>query len=64
MEAAQLDALRTLIWQNTKDGAKGRNKPKSVLDGMMPEKKMEKDDIVFCKSGTDFDKYRNSLLGR
>lgn len=25
------DALKILIWQNTKDGAKGVNKPKSIL---------------------------------
>lgn len=64
MEAAQLDALRILIWQNTKDGAKGRNKPKSVLEGMMPEAKKEKDDIITYKSGAEFEAYRNSLLGR
>lgn len=25
------DALKILVWQNTKDGAKGVNKPKSIL---------------------------------
>ena len=30
--AAMVDRLSTLVWFKTKDGAKGRNRPKSVLE--------------------------------
>ena len=30
--AGIIDKLNILIWQNTEDGRKGRNKPKSILD--------------------------------
>lgn len=33
--AAAVDALTILIWQNTKDGMKGTNKPKSILSVLL-----------------------------
>lgn len=33
--AAIADRLTILAWQNTEDGHKGRNKPKSILDDLM-----------------------------
>lgn len=29
------DALHVLIWQNTKDGVKGRNRPKSIMQTIL-----------------------------
>ncbi len=37
MVAAAVDRLSLLVWQNTKDGADGRNKPKSILDLLLDE---------------------------
>ena len=42
--AAMVDALNILIWQQTKDGANGKNKPKSILNVLLnasDEKKVE-----------------------
>lgn len=33
--AHAVDRLSILIWQNTKDGAKGRNKPYSIAEAML-----------------------------
>lgn len=33
------DGIQLLLWQNTKDGSKGRNKPKSILNDFIKEKK-------------------------
>lgn len=32
--AAAVDRLSTLVWFQTKDGAKGRNRPKSIVETM------------------------------
>lgn len=37
--AAAVDRLEILIWQNTKDGTKGTNQPKSILAILMDDKK-------------------------
>lgn len=39
--AAAVDRLSTLIWFQTKDGLKGRNRPKSILESMTREEKQE-----------------------
>ena len=41
--AMAVDALHILAWQNTKDGSKGRNRPKSILQTILGggEKKQE-----------------------
>ena len=40
--AMAIDALHVLIWQNTKDGAKNRNRPESLFKKFTePEKKEE-----------------------
>ena len=38
LRAAILDRLSNLIWMRTKDGAKGRNRPQSVLNALTEEK--------------------------
>lgn len=35
MQARIVDALEILIWQNTKDGQKNRNRPKSLVDAIV-----------------------------
>lgn len=39
--AAALDRLSMLVWAKTKDGAKGRKRPESVLEKMLNGKKDE-----------------------
>ena len=57
------DALSLILWSKTKDGVKGINQPKSILEIITGQKTKEKSDIVF-NSGEDFEKYRNELLNR
>ena len=45
------DRLGLLLWQNSKDGSKNRNRPKSILEGLLDDKK---DEVVVFNSGTDF----------
>lgn len=35
LRAIIADELKLLVWQNTKDGAKGRNRPESILAALL-----------------------------
>ena len=51
--AAILDQLNTLVWFQTDDGQKHRNRPESVLQALTAPEKTE-NDIVAFESGEDF----------
>lgn len=59
LSAAAVDALKYLVWSKTKDAAKGRNKPVSVLEKLMRE---EHNDIVAFSSGAAFEAARERIL--
>lgn len=42
--ATMIDNLQTLVWQNTKAGHKGQNRPKSLLDTLLHKNDKEKSD--------------------
>lgn len=50
-----VDRLGILAWQNTKDGRKNRNKPKSIATLLMGEKK--KDELETFKDGASFEEW-------
>ena len=54
------DRLSIGIWFKTKDGQKGKNKPKLVLD-TLSQKPQEKKELVF-NSGEEFEKARQTLI--
>lgn len=56
------DRLSVLIWQNTEDGQKGRNFPKSIYERLLNPQKEESNNMAFA-SGADFDEYRKTLIG-
>lgn len=58
--AGLVDRLSILIWQNTKDGQKGSNKPTSLVETLTTEPK-EREEVAF-ESGEDFEKTWNELL--
>lgn len=59
--AAIADAVRVLCWQKTKDGAKGRNRPKSISEALArPEKPKE---LQHFGSGSDFERAAALLRG-
>lgn len=54
------DALKILVWQNTEDGRRNRNQPKSILDHLQNrEKKTESQGF---ESAAEFEAWRNSML--
>lgn len=54
------DKLSYLLWSKTKDGAKGRNKPKSILE-MLTEPKKQSNQLAF-HSGEEFEQMRANIL--
>lgn len=55
------DRLSVLVWSNTKDGQKGKNRPKFILDSLSKKTPVEKNEIVF-NSSEDFEETRRRLL--
>lgn len=58
--AGLVDRLSILIWQNTKDGQKGSNKPTSLVETLTTEPK-EREEVAF-ETGEDFERTWNELL--
>ena len=58
MLAAMVDALRILVWQNTKNGAEGTNMPDSVLSALFDQQR----ERAGFDSAADFESWRQSLL--
>ena len=59
--AGILDRLSLLLWAQTVDGQKGKNKPSAVFDTLVAKKSKENDVTVFS-SGEDYEKARNQIL--
>ena len=59
--AAMVDRLSTMVWMQSKDGAKGVNRPASILSEIYGESKNK--EITTFASGDDFDTAWNSLRG-
>lgn len=59
MMARILDALNLLIWSFSKDGEKGRNRPKSVADLCFIERKKEKTAGMTIE---EFERMREKIL--
>lgn len=55
------DAVRILIWQNTRDGAKGRNKPKSILDQLAA--RGQAGETASFATAEEFEAWRSAMLG-
>lgn len=60
--ASMVDRLSILVWKDTKDGQKGRNKPKSILETMLRGNNNEGKYKTF-NSIEDFEKARASIIG-
>lgn len=57
------DSLKTLVWFQTEDGQKGRNRPESLVEMLSgKEKQKKRDDIVGFDSGEEFMKARARLI--
>ena len=63
LNAAIADRAGMLVWMQSKDGAKNRNRPASILDKILnPEKK--KEDVTTFATGQDFEDAWNRLSGK
>ena len=58
--ASAVDRLALLVWMNTKDGAKGINKPNAVLDQLIA--KTSDSDIESFDSPEKFERRRKEIL--
>lgn len=58
--AAAVDQLSMLVWMRSKDGAKNRNRPKSILSAVLDE---EKDEVETFDSPEAFLAARAKALG-
>ena len=54
------DRLGTLVWFNSEDGAKRRNRPKSILASLAGEKEEE---VQVFDSGEDFEAEWREITG-
>lgn len=54
-----LDNIHLLIWMQTEDGAKGRNKPKSIADKLYARKEVDHSHDL---TPAEYERIRNSIL--
>lgn len=60
-----LDDVEILKWWQSKDGARGKNRPEMMtrwMLGISDEKYAQKDDMLLFKTGAEFDEYRARLM--
>lgn len=62
LQAIMIDKLSILIWQKTKDGAKGRNIPESVYRKLEGLEKKPKDELQSFKTEEEFMEWYNSKM--
>jgi hypothetical protein len=56
-----VDGISTIAWMQTKDGAAGRNRPKSLLEELTKEKPTE--DFKTFQTLEDFEAARRKIIG-
>jgi len=54
------DSLNMLVWMNSVDGQKGRNRP-VLITTLLSGQTGKKENVTFA-SGEDFENYRNNLI--
>jgi hypothetical protein len=57
------DNLSTLVWFQTKDGQKGKNRPTMLTNLLTSHKTEDSKDTTIFDSGEDFIRERNRLIG-
>ncbi len=58
--ASMVDLLRYQLWAQSKDGQKGRNRPKLISESLIHKEK----EIVGYSSFEEFDRMRRKILGK
>ena len=62
MQAYIVDRLSVLVWQKTKDGAKGKNRPKLLSEMMLKSK--DETEIQAFNSADEFERHRKAIIER
>ena len=62
LKAIILDKINILIWQKTKDGAKGRNIPESVFQKLMGLDEKPTDELESFSTAEDFEEWYKSKM--
>lgn len=57
------DRLSTLVWFQTEDGQKGKNRPAALIDLLTHKENKPSKDVVVFNSGEDFVSMRSKLIG-
>ncbi|CAI3366188.1 DUF5361 domain-containing protein [Enterococcus cecorum] len=58
--AGVADRLSIMLWQNTKDGQRGKNQPVSIVD-QLTKQQIEREEVSF-ESGKDFEAEKARIL--
>jgi len=61
LKACILDKLSVLVWLQTDDGAKGKNRPKMIA-ALLSGEQEKQTEVVSYASGKDFDEAREKIL--
>ena len=56
------DGINTRIWQQTKDGSKGRNRPGSVYKKLMGIDKKTKKELMSFKTAEEYEKWYKAKM--
>ena len=56
-----LDGINILIWQRTKDGSKGKNRPESVYKKITSDK-VKKEELKSFKTAEEFEQWYKSKM--
>jgi len=62
MMASITDSVNTLVWFNSEDGHKNRNRPKSILESLLYPDKTEPDEIETFETPEEFETYKREIL--
>ena len=62
MLASAIDRLSLLVWANTEDARKGKNKPQMLVELLTEEKAESKGEYHKFSSGEEFERMRNKIL--
>lgn len=60
--AHAVDRLSILIWQKTKDGSKGRNKPPMIAEAIIGSESRKKVDVIAFETADAFWESRQKII--
>lgn len=62
LRALAVDCLRLMLWQNSADGAKGINKPESIVERLTNSGKPKEQDYITFDTPEEFERLKAEIL--